>query len=113
VLQQLLTDAGSGGADQDLVSVDPGGVGAAPDWDSLRSPENYLGSERTDNFVSPNGSILDTSYAYAAPARLGVNHWALSGDWTVKQPAIVLNQAGGRVRYRFDARGPDLARGPT
>src|SRR5205823_2306051 len=82
VLQQLLTDAGSG-TDQDLTSVDARGVEVAADWASLRSPENYLGYERTDNFVSPNGSILETSYAYAAPQRLALNHWALSGDWTV------------------------------
>ena len=67
ILQQLLTEAGSGGIDQDLMSVQPGGVEVAADWDSLRSPENYLGYERTDNFVSPNGSVLETSYAYAAP----------------------------------------------
>ena len=36
-----------------------------------RSPENYLGYQRTDNFVAPNGSILETSYAYAAPTRVG------------------------------------------
>jgi thiol-disulfide isomerase/thioredoxin len=67
VLQQLLTEAGSGGTDQELTSVDARGVEAAADWDSLRSAENYLGYERTDNFVSPNAAILDTSYAYAAP----------------------------------------------
>jgi Thioredoxin like C-terminal domain len=87
-------------------------VEAAADWDSLRSPENYLGYERTDNFVSPNGSILDTSYAYAAPTRLGLNHWALSGDWTVNRQVIVLNQAGGRILYRFQARDLHLVMGP-
>ena len=61
VLQQLLTEAGSGGGDQELTSVDARGVEAAGDWASLRSPENYLGDERTQNFVSPNGSVLDTS----------------------------------------------------
>jgi hypothetical protein len=66
VLQRLLTDAG-GGIDQELTSVDAHGVEVVANWDSLRSPENYLGYERTDNFVSPNGSILDTSYAYACP----------------------------------------------
>jgi thiol-disulfide isomerase/thioredoxin len=71
ILQQLLTDAGSGGADQDLTSVEARGLEVAADWASLRSPENYLGYERTDNFVSPNGSILDTSYAYAAPHGCG------------------------------------------
>jgi hypothetical protein len=112
VLQQLLAEAGSGGTDQDLVAVEAGGVEAAADWDSLRSPENYLGYERTDNFVSPTGSILDTSYAYAAPPRLGPNHWALAGDWTVKRSAIVLNQAGGRILYRFQARDLHLVMAP-
>jgi thiol-disulfide isomerase/thioredoxin len=113
ILQQLLTEAGSGGTDQDLVSVEARGVEVAADWASLRSPENYLGYERTDNFVSPNGSILDTGYAYAAPTRLGLNHWALSGDWTMHRQAIVLNQAGGRILYRFHARDLHLVMAPT
>ena len=112
VLQQLLIEAGSGGTDQALTPVETRGVEVAADWDSLRSPENYLGYERTDNFVSPNGSILETSYAYAAPTRLGPNHWALSGDWTVKRQAIVLNQAGGRIVYRFQARDLNLVMTP-
>jgi thiol-disulfide isomerase/thioredoxin len=113
VLQQLLADAGSAGMDQELTTVDARGVEVAADWASLRSPENYLGYERTDNFVSPNGSILDTSYAYAAPARLRLNHWALSGDWTVKPETIELNQAGGRIVYRFHARDLHLVMAPT
>jgi hypothetical protein len=112
VLQQLLSEAGSGGADQDLVSVDARGQEAAADWDSLRSPENYLGYERTDNFVSPNGSMLDTSYVYAAPARLGLNQWALWGDWTVKQQVIVLNAPDGGIVYRFQARDLHLVMAP-
>ena len=67
VLQQLLTEAGSGGSDQELTSVDARGVEAAADWASLRSPENYLGDERTQNFVSPNGSILDTPLRLCRP----------------------------------------------
>jgi thiol-disulfide isomerase/thioredoxin len=112
ILQQLLADAGSGDADQELTSVDATGVEVAADWDSLRSPENYLGYERTDNFVSPNGSILDTSYAYAAPTQLRLNHWALSGDWTVQGHAVVLNQAEGRILYRFQARDLHLVMTP-
>ena len=113
VLQQLLTQAQSDGVDLDLISVDPGGVGAATDWASLRSPENYLGDERTQNFVSPTGSILDAPYAYAAPTRLALNHWALSGDWTVERQAVALNQAGGRILYRFHARDLHLVMAPA
>ena len=77
ILQQLLTEAGSGSTDQALVSVDATGVEAAADWDSLRSPENYLGYERTQNFASSDGAVLDTPHVYAAPTRLPLNHWAL------------------------------------
>jgi thiol-disulfide isomerase/thioredoxin len=113
VVQQLLTEAGRGGTDQELTSVDARGVEAAADWASLRSPENYLGYERTDNFVSPNGSIVDTSYAYAAPTRLRLNHWALAGAWTVQRGAVALDQAGGRIVYRFQARDLHLVMAPA
>jgi thiol-disulfide isomerase/thioredoxin len=113
LLQQLLTEAGSGGIGRDLVSVDAGGVEAAADWGSLRSPENYLGYERTDNFASSNGAVLDTPHVYAAPAGLRLNHWALAGDWTVRRGAVALNQAGGRIAYRFQARDLHLVMGPA
>ena len=112
ILQQLLSEAGSGGIGQDLVSVEPGGVEAAADWASLWSPENYLGYQRTENFASSNGAVLDTPQVYAVPERLRLNHWALAGDWTVKPEAIVLNQAEGRILYRFHARDLHLVMGP-
>jgi hypothetical protein len=113
ILQQLLAEAGSGGIGQDLVSVEPTGVEAAADWASLWSPENYLGYQRTENFASSNGAVLDTPQVYAAPERLRLNHWALAGNWTVKPEAIVPNQAEGRIVYRFHARDLHLVMGPT
>jgi thiol-disulfide isomerase/thioredoxin len=113
ILQQLLREAGSGSIGQDLVSVDARGVEVAADWDSLRSPENYLGSERTQNFALFPGAVLDTRHVYAAPPRLALNHWALAGDWTVQRQATVLNQAGGRILYRFQARDLHLVMGPA
>jgi thiol-disulfide isomerase/thioredoxin len=112
ILQQLLTEAGSSGIGQDLVSVDPTGIEAAADWDSLRSPENYLGYQRTENFASSNGAVLNTRHVYAAPTGLRLNHWALSGDWTVQAQATVLHQAEGRIVYRFHARDLHLVMGP-
>ncbi len=113
IIQRLLTEAGSGGIGHDLVAVDARGVEAAADWDSLWSPENYLGHERTENFASSNGAVLDTPHVYAAPARLALNQWALAGDWTVQRQATVLNQAGGRIAYRFHARDLHLVMRPT
>jgi thiol-disulfide isomerase/thioredoxin len=113
ILQQLLTEAGISGIGQDLVSVDARGAEAAADWDSLRSPENYLGYQRTENFASSNGAVLDTPHVYVAPARLRLNHWALAGDWTVQAQDTVLNQAEGRIAYRFHARDLHLVMGPA
>ena len=118
VIQQLLAEAGIDGSGHELVSVDARGAEAPADWDSLRSPENYVGYERTANFASPGGAVLDERRVYDAPARLRLNHWALLGDWTVKRQATVLNEANGRIAYRFHARDLHLvmgaaARGPS
>jgi thiol-disulfide isomerase/thioredoxin len=113
MLRQLLAETGAGDIGHGLVSVDPDGVEAAADWDSLWSPENYLGAERTENFASANGAVLGTGHVYAVPARLRLNHWALAGDWTVNPEAIVGNQAEGRLAYRFHARDLHLVMGPT
>jgi thiol-disulfide isomerase/thioredoxin len=113
IIQQLLAEAGIGGIGHQLVSVDARGAEAAADWGSLKSPENYLGYERTENFASAGGAVLDKRPVYAAPARLRLNHWALSGDWTVKREATVLNKANGRIAYRFHARDLHLVMGPA
>jgi thiol-disulfide isomerase/thioredoxin len=113
IIQRLLAEAGIGGLDHELVSVDPSGAEAGADWGSLRSPENYLGYERTENFASPGGPVLDERWVYAAPARLRLNHWALSGDWTIEQQAAVLNESNGRIAYRFRARDLHLVMGPA
>jgi Thioredoxin like C-terminal domain len=113
VIQQLLAEAGSAGAGTDLVSVDAQGVEAPADWDSLRSPENYTGYDRTENFASPGGPVPRSAHAYTAPAELRLNHWALSGDWTLQEQAATLNQAGGRITCRFHARDLHLVMGPA
>jgi thiol-disulfide isomerase/thioredoxin len=113
IIQQLLGEAGAGDIGHDLTEVDARGVEAAADWESLRSPENYLGYGRTQNFASSNGPVLDMPHVYAVHARLRLNHWALAGDWTVHREAVVLDQAEGRIAYRFHARDLHLVVGPT
>jgi hypothetical protein len=44
---------------------------------------------------------------------LSLNHWALSGDWTVGKQATLLNKANGRIAYRFHARDLHLVMGPA
>ena len=113
VIQQLLAEAGIAGVGHELVAVDAGGVEAAADWGSLKSPETYAGYERAENFASPGGAVPDKPRVYSAPARLSLNQWALSGDWTVKKQVALLNGANGRIAYRFHARDLNLVMGPA
>jgi thiol-disulfide isomerase/thioredoxin len=113
IIRRLLAEVGVGGMDDDLVSVNAGGLEAAADWSSLRSPENYVGYGRTRGFASPEGAAPDKPRMYGVPARLRLNDWALSGDWTMKREAVALNKANGRIAYRFHARDLHLVMGPA
>jgi hypothetical protein len=113
VIQQLLAEAGSTGAGTDMVSVDPSGLEVPADWASLRSPENYTGYERTEGFASPGGAVPGKPHVYTVPARLGLNQWALSGDWTMEEEATTLNAANGQIACRFHARDLNLVMGPA
>src|SRR5205823_12694705 len=94
------------GVDDGLVSPALEGFEAQTDWENLESPETYLGSQQAQNFDDE-------------PDALRLNHWTLSGDWTIGRRAAVLNQADGRIAFRIPlprARGqcrpgPACARG--
>jgi hypothetical protein len=88
-------------------------VEAPADWASLRSQENYTGYERTGNFASPGGAVPDKSHNYEIPPLLRLNHWALSGDWTMGEQAVTLNEADGQIVCRFHARDLHLVMGPA
>jgi len=92
VIQQLL------GIERELVSVEGVGVEAEADWDHLRTPETYLGYGRGGSAASPD--------------ELSVNDWALSGEWTIGQENVVLDQAGGSIAFRFYARDAHLVLSP-
>jgi thiol-disulfide isomerase/thioredoxin len=113
VIQHLLAEAGIDGIGRDLVAVDARGLEAGADWGSLRSPENYVGYDRTENFASPGGARLNERRDYAAPPSLRLNQWALAGDWTVEREATALNAGNGRIVYRFHARDLHLVMGPA
>jgi thiol-disulfide isomerase/thioredoxin len=112
VVQRLLRDAGAEGIGDDLVSVALQGFEVQADWENLQSPETYLGYEQAQNFASPGGASFDERHTYEVPDGLRLNDWALSGDWTIQSGASVLNEAGGRIAYRFHARDVNLVLGP-
>jgi len=92
VIQGLL------GVDGDLVSVEPAGFEAQADWEDLRSPETYLGSQQ--------------GTSQAPRADLTLNEWSLEGDWRLKPRAAVLADGEGRLSFRFHARDVHLVMGP-
>lgn len=96
------------GVERDLVSAVGVGVEAAADWDHLRTPETYLGYERSQHFASPDGSAFDERGAFEIPDALALNHWALGGEWTIGREKVVLERAGGSIAYRFNARDAHL-----
>jgi hypothetical protein len=102
VIQKLL------GVERDSVSVEGLGVEAEADWESLRTPETYLGYWRSANFASPDGAAYDQRRTYELPESLRLNHWALAGDWTIAAENVVLDRAGGTIAYRFHARDAHL-----
>ena len=113
-IRQLLAAAGSGGGiDRESVSIEAHGPEVGADWGSLKSPETYVGHQKAENFASPGGAAVNMRHVYAVPPRLRLNQWALSGEWTLKAEAAVLNAAGGRIAYRFHARDLHLIMGPS
>ena len=106
VIQDLL------GVERELVPVVGLGVEAEADWNNLRTPETYLGYGRGERFASPDGAEPNQVRTYELPERLRSNQWAFAGAWTIGRENVVLDQAGGSIAFRFDARDAHLVLSP-
>jgi thiol-disulfide isomerase/thioredoxin len=113
VIQHLLAEAGAKGVDESPVKVEPHGLEVAADWRTLGSPETYTGYRQSTGFAQESVARYDEPAGYAAPARLPLNSWGLSGNWTVAQHAAVSNEPGTRVAFQFQARDLNLVMGPA
>ena len=102
ILQRLL------GIHRDLAHVEALGVEAAADWAHLGTPETYLGYGRGERFASPGDVGFDVRRRYRCPDHLPANHWALNGAWTVGSESVALDEAGGGIEFRFQARDVHL-----
>jgi thiol-disulfide isomerase/thioredoxin len=113
-IRELLATRNSGSdLQRQPASIEAHGPEVGADWSNLKSPETYVGYHKATNFASPGGTAVNTRHIYAAPPRLSLNHWALSGDWTMKAEAAALNASGGRIAFRFHARDLHLIMGPV
>jgi thiol-disulfide isomerase/thioredoxin len=86
------------GVEREPVAVKGVGVEAAADWDQLGTPETYLGHARGERLASQGPPPL--------------NHWALAGEWTIGAENVVLDQGGGSITFRFQARDAHLVLSP-
>ncbi len=106
-IQTLLQDGGAA-VDTDLVTVAPQGLEVAADWRTLRSPETYLGFDRSVATGPAGFPLLETAHPYRAGDDLPLNGWDLDGVWTVSSEYVRNGRAGSRLRMRFHARDANL-----
>jgi hypothetical protein len=85
-------------AEDEPVDVEASGVEAAADWETLATPETYVGYARGDR---PAGS-----------GRLALNQWTVAGQWAVEEESARLQEAGGSISFRFQARDLNLVLTP-
>jgi thiol-disulfide isomerase/thioredoxin len=102
VIQGLL------GVDRTPVVVEGQGVEAPADWNHLRTPETYLGSDRGERGPAAHG------HSFEFPDYLGFNRWALDGEWTIGREEVTVDRACGRIAFAYQARDANvvLASGP-
>lgn len=112
IIQRLLDEIATAGTDQGTVSVNADGIEKQADWGSLKSPENYVGYERTENFASTGGLVSEKTHTYSAAEKMSLNQWSLSGDWTVKKQSVLLDKPNGKIANGFHARDLHLVMGP-
>jgi len=111
-IQQLLAEAGQRDVPGDEVSPQGAGTQAPADAEPALSQETYLGAGREAGFASPGGIDAGRPHRYSGDASLlRPDQWTLSGNWTVEPECALLNEAGGRIAYRFRARDLHLVLG--
>ena len=112
VIRQLLVEDGARNLPEGLVTIHPFADEEQADWEDLGSPETYLGYEQATGFDAAD-EAADRPHRYTAPSRLRLNHWGLSGTWTFRSDASVLQQPNGRIGFQCHARDVNLVMGPA
>ena len=111
VIQELLRENGVTGLDASTVRISAEGAEAPPS-DDVRSPETYVGYARAEKFASPGGFARDSVRIYSVPARPSLNQWGLGGSWNVGAESAVLQQAPGKIAFRFHSRDLHMVLAP-
>src|SRR5262249_6985284 len=110
VIQTMLSE-GSATISDPITDVMGEGAEAPPDWGDLQSPETYVGYAKAANF-SPWGELQQAAVTtYQAASSLRLNHWTLSGAWSVGSEYATAAAPDVTLRFRFHARDLHLVLG--
>jgi len=112
IIQELLHENGAAGFGTNTVHISSDGAEAPPS-DDIRSPETYVGYARTEKFASLGGMAQDAVRSYSVPARPSLNQWGLGGSWNVGAESAVLQQAPGKIVFRFHSRDLHMVLAPA
>jgi thiol-disulfide isomerase/thioredoxin len=112
VIQALLKDNGATGVSGSTVHISVNGVGAPPS-NEIGSPETYIGYRRAERLASFGRLAQDSRKVYSPPATPSLNQWGLSGPWNVGAESAVLQEASGKIVFRFHARDLHMVLGPA
>ena len=109
-IRKLLAEADGGAkALPAAATVDARGIGAAPDFEHVRSEETYLGYAHADGAGPPD--LLPDRAQRHAPGMPRLNAWSLGGGWVQRPEYLEATDAGGTIRMRFHARDLHLVLG--
>ncbi len=111
IIQQLLAEAHPGKSFTGPITGDDGQGALAAAGAGSRSPETYIGYAKAAHSVSRPAAVHGAPARYTA-APIALDDWGLAGRWTVTAEHATLNEAGGRILYRFHARDLHLVLGP-
>lgn len=73
-------------------------------FNTLQSPETYLGYERAQNFGSPETFSPNKALRFSYPGFLALNQWALTGSWWVGPQFVQTQSADAGLRFNFFAK---------
>jgi thiol-disulfide isomerase/thioredoxin len=111
-IQQLLAEGGNKAMPKGIAAVHGEGAQAASVQSEVKSPETYVGYDRTQNFASAGGIRQEMEASYSLPDKPTLNQWGFSGKWADHEQNAQLKAAGGKILYRFHARDLHLVLGP-
>jgi|SRR5580704_4739211 thiol-disulfide isomerase/thioredoxin len=112
VIQELLKENGATGLDESLLTISADGAEAPPGRDE-QSPETYVGYRQAQRFASRERVAQDSRKTYSPPESPSLNQWGLGGSWNIGGESAVLEEAPGKIVFRFHSRDLHMVLGPA